>query len=67
MTTTKTQTENILNYLKEGNSITPIEALNLFGCFRLSARIFDIREMGVEIETKRVVKNGKIFASYKLK
>lgn len=67
MTTTKTQTENILNYLKEGNSITPIEALNLFGCFRLSARIFDIREMGVEIETKRVVKNGKVFASYKLK
>lgn len=67
MTTTKTQTENILNYLKEGNSITPIEALNLFGCFRLSARIFDIREMGVEIETTRVVKNGKVFASYKLK
>ena len=29
----------ILEYMKQGHSISPMEALNLFGCFRLGARI----------------------------
>lgn len=62
------QTTRIAEYLKEGNSITPLEALNLFGCFRLGARIADIKERyGWIIESNRVTTTtGKRVASYKL-
>jgi len=33
------QNKAILAYLRKGNSITPLTALNRFSCFRLSARI----------------------------
>lgn len=36
------QTARILSHLLEGRSITALEALDLYGCFRLSARIKDI-------------------------
>ncbi len=39
------QTTQILLYMKAGNSITPIQALEMFGSFRLGARIFSIRKM----------------------
>ena len=62
----KPQTEKILNYLSKGKGITPIEALNKFGCFRLAARIADLRKNGHLIFTDSITKNGKTFASYKL-
>ena len=40
------QAKRILAYMKAGNRITPIEALNLFGCFRLGARIADLKDGG---------------------
>ena len=61
----KTQTEKILNYLKSGKSLTPITALNKFGCFRLAARISDLRKDGHTIFTETINKAGKSFASYK--
>lgn len=61
-----TQSKLILNYLKSGKSITPLEALNLFGCFRLGARIFDLKEQGHDIEMKMISRDGKYYASYKL-
>lgn len=42
----RSQTDRILDYLLTGKSITPLEALDLFGCFRLGARIADIRQKG---------------------
>ncbi len=62
----KTQNEKIKDHLIKGKSITPIEALNKFGCFRLAARIADLRNEGVNIATKNVTKEGKTFASYSL-
>jgi hypothetical protein len=59
--------ERILNYLQKGNSITAIEALEEFGCFRLSARIWELREAGHEIESVTLKSGNKKFASYKLK
>lgn len=47
------QCDQILGYLKEGHSITPIDALNLFGCFRLAARIADLKKRGNEIITTK--------------
>jgi len=40
------QTDRILEYLLAGNSITSLEAINLFGCIRLASRISDIKARG---------------------
>ena len=61
-----TQTQRILIYLKTGKSLTPLEALNKFGCLRLAARIADLRKDGHTIWTNYVQKDKKIFAAYKL-
>lgn len=60
----KSQNNKIKAYLTKGKSITPIDALNKFGCFRLAARISDLRSEGLNIITKNVTKEGKTFASY---
>ena len=60
------QNKAILKHLKAGRKITPIQALNLYGCFRLSARIHNLRADGHKIDTIPVKKGGKTFASYKL-
>ena len=61
-----TQNQQIKSYLEKGKTITPIQALNKFGCFRLAARISDLRNDGLNIATKIVTKDGKTFASYRL-
>ena len=62
-----TQNELILNYLKEHkDGITPLDALEMFGCFRLSARISDLRHDGHSILSLRETKNGKTYCRYKL-
>lgn len=53
------QTMEILSYLQEGNTITPLEALDKFGCFRLSGRIHDLRAMEYKISTKMVYMPGR--------
>lgn len=61
-----TQAENILNHLKT-SPITPLEALEHYGCFRLAARIKELREDGHDIKTKtKILSNGKIVAQYTL-
>ena len=61
-----TQTQRILIYLKTGKSLTPIEALQKFGCFRLAARISDLRSQGHTIWTNYITENNKTYAAYKL-
>ena len=61
-----TQNQRILEYLKSGKKLTPLEALNKFGCLRLSARIFNLKEQGNAILTKYVTRKGKTFAEYSL-
>lgn len=65
-TQTESQCDQILSYLQAGNTITPIGALQHFGCFRLSARIHDLREQGHDISMDMIAANGKRFARYKL-
>ena len=60
------QNKDILNHLIEKGTITPIEALNLYGCFRLGARIADLKKEGVAIRTDIVARDGKRFAQYSL-
>jgi len=56
----------IKTWLESGKTLTPIDALERFGCFRLAARIDDLRRDGLDIETKYKYQNGKRFASYGL-
>ena len=58
------QTEMIAQHLKSGKSITPIDALKKFGCFRLGARIWDLRRMGYAVESLMIKRNGKFFSCY---
>lgn len=44
--TSRSQTDLILEWMLAGNSITPLEALEKFKCFRLGARIADIKARG---------------------
>ena len=60
---TVTATSRILAHLKR-KSITPLEALNLYGCFRLAAIIHKLRNSGMEIKTVNKTQNGKTFAQY---
>ena len=57
----------VLNHLKNDNGITPLEALNKFGAFRLSAIIFDLKKDGYDIDTEIIKNGGKHYANYKLK
>jgi hypothetical protein len=61
----KTQNETVLEMLKAG-AVTPMDALRECGCFRLAARINDLRNSGWVINTDNVSQNGKTFASYNL-
>ncbi len=65
-TDTNSQRELIYSYLEQGNTITPLEALNKFGCFRLGARIYELRRAGHNIITENITENGKTFAKYRL-
>jgi len=61
------QKDKIRKHLLTGQSITAGEALLVYGCFRLAARIRELREDGVLIDAvmKRDA-NGKHYASYRL-
>jgi hypothetical protein len=61
-----TQNERILAYLKEGHTLTGLDALEFFGCFRLASRISDIKRdnPGIDIRDDFVHKNGKSFKKY---
>lgn len=43
------QSKQILDYMRSNGSITPMDALNLFGCMRLGARIYDLKAAGHKI------------------
>ena len=45
------QTKAIKEHLEAGHSLTNKEAADLFGCYRLSARINELREAGMNIRT----------------
>lgn len=61
-----TQTEMIRAHLQSGRDLTPIDALNHYGCFRLAARIKELRNQGLPIETLTEQRDGKTWAKYRL-
>lgn len=62
---TESQNKRIKAWLESGQKISALDALNLFDSFRLSARIFDLRnDYGMDIKSEMVESNGKRFAMY---
>ena len=64
------QNDLILNHLKHA-PITPLEAYQKYGCLRLGARIFELRQQGHEIVRELVAVNNRFgeecrVARYKL-
>ena len=55
-----------LMYLKEYGSITPLEALYAFGCFRLSAIIYNLRHRDGYVISMTINDDGKPYAIYTL-
>ena len=64
----QTQNSAILEFLQKGCTLTPLEALEMFGCFRLAARIRDLREQGHDIQSEIVPRHesGKTFCRYSM-
>ena len=62
----KSQAEMILEYLQKYGEITAIEALSAIGCFRLAARISDLRADGHNITTEMSQNGKKSHAIYRL-
>lgn len=62
----KTQKEQIKKHLESRKTITPIQALNKFGCFRLAAVIYKLKDEGLKIVTEIQHKGKKQFAKYRL-
>ena len=61
------QARDILVHLVEKGPISPIEALEQYGCMRLGARIYDLRQLGIKIRSV-ITKNdnGKRWSVYSL-
>lgn len=54
-------------WLEDGKTINQMQALNMFGCFRLASRIHDLRNRGLNILKERVLTpSGKWVAEYSL-
>lgn len=54
----------ILEALKRGESLTPLDALRRFNSFRLAARIYELRRVGYHIVTIMEYYEDKRWARY---
>lgn len=66
-----TQNYKILKHLLEHDSITTFDAFSKYGITRLSGRIYDLKDLGVNIDStivyKKVKGNPVHYAVYKVK
>lgn len=62
------QNARILGHLTHGKTLTPLSALRLFDCLRLSGRIHNLRSRGHDIKSEKIqLSGGKTVAQYSLK
>jgi hypothetical protein len=66
----ESQNKRIRTYLESGRSLTALDGLHLVNCFRLGARIYDLKREGMNISTEiiEIISDGrkKHIARYKL-
>lgn len=56
---TMTQCDMILRFMQENGSITQAEAVTEFGCYRLGARIWDLKARGHAIKSDKVTRKNR--------
>ena len=66
-----TQCERVLQYMQDFGSINPMQALGDLGCYRLGARIWDLRHDGHRIARRMVAAKNRYgervsYAEYRL-
>lgn len=63
-----TKINRIRKHFLEGRSLTQLEAIGLYGAFRLAARVHELKAQGMKIET--TIKHdplGNPYAEYRLR
>lgn len=62
------QADDILAHLRTGKPLDPLTALEEFGCFRLGARVHDLKQLGYDIQAtlRQHPRTGKRYAEYRL-
>ena len=67
MSNESSQSAKILWHLQNIGPVTALQAMDLFNCMRLAARVADLREAGHDIQTDmKRLKNGKKIAVYSI-
>jgi hypothetical protein len=61
------QGERIKLYLKTGKGLTGLDALRMFGCFRLGARVLELKQEGFEIDSQYVYRTNKFGEKIRVK
>ena len=63
----KSQAGLILRHLQGGGTLTAMDALDLFGCNRLAARVADLKNKGHNVKSRWLtLANGKRVSEYHL-
>lgn len=59
------QNYKIRQWLLAGFTLTSLEALDMFGCMRLAARICELKDRGMKIKAEKVMTtSGKYVTQY---
>lgn len=71
MNAEQSQTDQVIDHLKQHGEITPMEALAEYAIMRLAARVLDARKRGMEIATEIVTERNRYgqavrFAKYRM-
>lgn len=61
----KSRSNQLLNHLMKGRTISGTQALRTFGIYRLSGIIFEFRKRGIDIETTMIKRKGRTYGVYK--
>lgn len=61
-----THTSAIYRHLRAGRTLTTAQAAKRWDCYRLAARIKDLRDQGIPIETTMAEKYGRRYAVYSI-
>ena len=66
--TSESQCKRIFAYMMQGNKITSLDTLRMFGCMRLASRISDLRQQypntEIKVETIHVSPRKKVAQYY---
>ena len=61
----KSQNARILNYLKTKKPLTPKDAQEMFSCYRLASRVYDLRSQGHPIVSQSKRGGDTVIAEYR--